>query len=82
MNGKERRQLKHSLKTIIDKSDTWIKLARAGDAIGATSDEENRQSTEDTRHMIIEELVKKKAEIQTKTEEWIKEIDSAIAKMV
>ena len=81
MKGKERRQLKHSLKTIIDKSDTWIKLARAGDVIAATSDEETRQSTEDTRNMIIEELVKKKAEIQTKTEEWIKEIDSAIAKM-
>lgn len=81
MTRKERKELKHTLKTLIDKSDTWIKLANAGDSIGATSDEESRQSTENTRNMIIEELLKKKAEIQTKTEGWIKEIDSAIAKM-
>ena len=81
MNRKTRKYTKHSLKTEIDKSATFISLAVSGHALGATENEENRDSTEHNRQMIIDHLRKSRTVILEKTEEWIAEIDSAIEKM-
>lgn len=78
MTRKEHKALKHSLKTAIDFSDTFILLAKSGKVLGATESEESREDTAHTREVIVEHLKKNKKEILEKTEEWIKEIDSAI----
>ena len=81
MNRKTRKYTKHSLKTEIDKSDTFISLAVNGNLLGVTETEKNKESTEHTRQMIIDHLKKSRTVILEKTEKWIAEIDSAIEKM-
>lgn len=81
MTRRERKALKHSLKTAIDFSDTFIMLARSGDSLGATETEEKRDDTEHTRGVIVKQLEENKKAILEKTQEWVNEIDSAIALM-
>lgn len=52
MTNKERKKLKHSLKTDIDSSETWILLALTGEALDAKQDPKTSQ----TREVIISHL--------------------------
>lgn len=77
MNQKERKQIKHSLKTAIDRADTWMKLALIGDMLDAKQSE----SSSPTCKAVVEELTKVRKEICDKTNLYLAEIDDAISKM-
>lgn len=77
MTSKERKQVKHTLKTNIDKADNWIQLAAIGNSLGANS-QENAVETSKTRKTIVDELNRLKAEISGDTEKFIATIDEVI----
>ena len=77
MTNKERKQLKHSLKTEIDRAETWILLALTGEALEANEHSQTAQTCE----VIISHLEKIKASITEKTEKYIETIDEAINKL-
>ena len=52
ITDKERRKLKHSLKTEIDRSETWVLLALTGEVVEANNDPKTSQ----TREVIISHL--------------------------
>ena len=80
MTSKERRKLKHDLKTRIDYVDTLIVLSNMGVSIGATSPE-NLRDTRDTRETLVTNLTMAKIVIAANCEKFIAEIDKAIEKM-
>ena len=77
MTSKERKQLKHSLKTDIDRSETWLLLALTGDVLDANKYSETSQ----TREVIISHLEEIRANIQEKTQKYLEVIDDAINKI-
>lgn len=74
MTNKERRQLKHSLKTEIDRAEVWIMLAISGKELQCDKEAETAQ----TREVIISHLKKMRTNIQKKTEKYLEVIDEAI----
>lgn len=80
MTAKEVRNLKHKLKTKIDRAGTYIALAQTGDSLGATS-AENLDRTKKSREGIIDSLTTLREEISGDCEQFIAEIDLAIEKM-
>lgn len=77
MTNKERKKLKHSLKTEIDRSETWILLALTGETLEANKYPETSQ----TREVLISHLTEIRANIQEKTEKYLEVIDDAINKI-
>ena len=77
MTNKERKNLKHSLKTEVDRSEKWILLALTGEALGAKED----PATSQTREVIIPHLKEVRANIQDKTQRYLEVIDDAINKI-
>ena len=77
MTNKERKTLKHSLKTDIDHAEAWILLALTGEKLEAQKYPEK----DETRELIINRLRNCKATIQEKTEKYLKAIDEAIEKI-
>lgn len=77
ITNKERKNLKHSLKTEIDRSETWVILALTGEALEANKDPKTSQ----TREVIISHLREIRANIQEKTEKYLEVIDEAINKI-
>ena len=77
MTNKEGRQLKHSLKTEIDKSEIWIMLALSGKALQCDKESEATQ----TREVVSSHLKEIRANIQEKTEKYLEVIDEAINKI-
>ncbi len=77
MTSKERKEIKHSLKTEIDHADTWIKLAIIGDKLDA----KEYDVSVDTRKTIVDSLIKAREGISDKVAKYLAEIDEAISKM-
>lgn len=80
MTAKERRKVKHALKTKIDSADIWLKLAIdvAGEA-GLTSEDLKSSKSKAT---IVEELEKAKIDISQNYSKFLSEIDSCIASLM
>ena len=77
MTNKQRKKLKHSLKTDIDWAEIWIGLAFSGESLEVAKDPEASQ----TREVVITHLNEVKANIVEKTEKFIELIDDAIKKI-
>lgn len=81
MTAKDRRKVKHSLKTNIDKADIWLKLAiDLGPAMGI-NDEEFKDQLINSKETIISELTTIKTQIVDNFSAYISEIDNAISNL-
>lgn len=79
MRAKERRKLKHTLKTNIDSADIWLKLGLdiTNNAGLATED----FKTSDSSHIVVAELEKAKKDISENYNKFMSEIDNCIASL-
>ena len=77
MTHKQRKKLKHSLKTDIDWAEMWISLALTGYEDGVNEYPE----TSKTREVVVSNLNEARAKIQEKTEKYFELIDDAIKKI-
>lgn len=77
MTIKERKQIKHSLKTNIDNADNWIKMALA------EVDQRNADSTSDplSKELVVKRLKMIRNLILNDTNAFLAEIDNAIEKL-
>ena len=79
MTAKERRKVKHTLKTKIDSADIWLKLAiDVANEAGVTSEELKSYSSTAT---IVSELEKVKKEISENYSKFMSEIDNLLASL-
>ena len=77
MTAKQRRKVKHALKTNIDQADVYISLSNTGVAIGAT-DDEFADDTKRTRELIASSLISLRDSITKDFSLYIDEINNAI----
>ena len=77
MTNKELKNIKHSLKTDVDRASTWMTLAEIGVKVGAEED----PSTLQTRQTVINELKKCREKISSNCNQFLAEIDRCIEKM-
>ena len=77
MTTKERKQIKHSLKTNIDSADTWIKMALTGVDLGANED----TSESSAKEFVIHKLKTIRHLIANDANAFLTEIDNAIEKL-
>ena len=80
MTAKQRRKVKHTLKTNIDQADVYISLSNSGTAIGAT-DEEFVEDTKKTRERITDRLIHLRDSITKDFSLYIEEINNAIEQL-
>ena len=77
MTTKERKQIKHSLKTNIDSADTWIKMALAGADLGGNED----TSDPLTKGFLVQKLKTLRHQIANDANAFLAEVDKAIEKL-
>lgn len=80
MTSKERKKLKHSLKTEIDKADTYITLANIGE-VEEVNSSKNKDETAESRAFVVQKLQEAKERLRQGLENYEKAIDEAIASM-
>ncbi len=80
MTAKERRKLKHTLKTNIDRADMYIKLALIGNGIGINTDE-YRDETKESRATIVKDLTMLRDAISKDSSSLLSEIDNLISNL-
>lgn len=78
MQEKERKEVKRSLKSAIDKADKWILMASLGDKLGAT---ELPNESVEGRKIVITELERAKQQITDNLTLFMKDLDDAINQM-
>jgi len=81
MTAKERRNLKHTLKTNIDSADLYIKIADIGETAGVNSPK-NKDITADKRAFVVNELTTLKQQIADAYSKFMSEIDNAISNLM
>ena len=80
MKAKERRNIKHTLKTNLDLVDTYIKLATTDNLLNI-EEEDLREKTKDQRRLIASQLIKLKDIISDDVVNFISEIDNIIEEL-
>lgn len=74
MTAKERRKVKHALKTSVDMADIWLKIAN--DARGNL---DPKDISDNSKQTIISELKQAKKEISEYSNAFISEIDDTLS---
>lgn len=80
MTAKQRRKVKHTLKTNIDQADVYISLSNSGAALGATEDE-FVEDTKKTRELITSRLIALRDRITDDFNLYIDELNNAIEQL-